>query len=299
MEIGLTAYGLVLVPALYMACFAGLAYTLLRALREGAESYAEVYAVDAARQFEDIFLFIPPRRILDLARVGAITAFIIAFLLLGDFRGSGGMVRGAVFGLIAGGLALNSPRLILVVLRRRRLQRFSLQLVDALLTMSNALRAGFSILQAFESVVKEGLNPIAQEFGVFLQQTRLGVRFEDALESLDRRVGSEDLTLMVTAIITARQTGGNLTEVFERIASTIRERMRVQGRIRSLTAQGRLQGLVVGAMPILLGFALTALDPQMMMAFFSSMPGMMMLVLIGILELIGALLIRKIVNIDV
>ncbi|MBN1670001.1 MAG: type II secretion system F family protein [Kiritimatiellae bacterium] len=299
METGLTTVGLIGLPLLYGACFVGLAYTLLRALREGAQSYAEVYAVDTARQFEDLFLFIPPRRIVDLTRVAAITFFIAAFLLAGDFQSVGGMVRGVVVGVLAAGAALISPRLIVRVLKARRLQRFNLQLVDALLTMSNALRAGFSILQAFESVVKERQNPIAQEFGVFLQQTRVGVRFEDALESLDKRVGSEDLTLMVVSIVTARQTGGNLTEVFEKIAATIRERMRIEGRIRSLTAQGRLQGIIVGATPLFLAFALTALDPQMMMAFFTSTIGISMLIVILILEAMGALVIRRIIRIDI
>lgn len=292
-------YQLIWIPALYAACFAGLAHALLQALKEGADSYAEVYAVDAAREFEDVFLFIPPKRILDLARVSAVTVFVLLFLLVGSFRTTHGMVRGGVLGAAAGGLALMSPKLVVQFLRRRRLARFSEQLVDGLLTMSNALKAGFSILQAFESVVQEGRNPIAQEFGVFLQQTRVGVRFEDALESLDKRVGSEDLTLMVVSIITARQTGGNLTEVFEQIAVTIRERMRIQGRIRSLTAQGRLQGIIVGAMPVILALAMTALDPVMMTTFFTSAVGIGLLVVVAVFELLGALVIRKIITIDV
>ena len=295
----ITQTGLYLIPVLYMVCFGGLAYTLASALREGSRSYADVYAVDAAREFEDLFLFIPPKRIADFARVASVLSFLLLFFLFGNFESRSGMTSGGFFGILGAVIALNAPRLILRILKRRRLERFNEQLVEALLSMSNALKAGFSILQSCESVVREGRNPIAQEFGLFLQQTRVGMRFEDAMEALEQRVGSEDLTLMVVAIETARQTGGNLTEVFERIAATIRERMRIEGRIRTLTAQGRLQGVIAGATPLLLALAMSALDPGMMHSFFSSPIGMGTLSAILVLELIGAFVIRKIVAIDV
>ena len=116
---------------------------------------------------------------------------------------------------------------------------------------------------------------------------------------MDQRVVSEDLTLMIIAIETARQTGGNLTEVFEKIAATIRERMRIQGRIRSLTAQGRLQGIIVGSMPLLLMLAMTGIDPIMMKAFFTSHAGWFMLGVVVVFEVLGALVIRKIIRIQV
>ena len=290
---------LVLIPLLYALCFAGLAYIIGLAINEGMEGYAHTYTAETARGFEDIFLFIPAKRLLDIARLSALAVFLLFFFLLGDFGSSGGLIRGGVFGLLAALAALNAPRVILHVLRQRRLQRFNLQLLDSLLNMSNALKAGFSILQTFETVVRERRNPIAQEFGMFLQQIRLGLRFEDALKQMDQRVGSEDLTLMIIAIETARQTGGNLTEVFEKIASTIRERMRIQGRIRSLTAQGRLQGIIVGCMPILLMVAMTAIDPIMMRNFFTSHLGWGLLGVVVVFEVLGALVIRKIISIQV
>lgn len=299
MDILITQWGRWLVPALFGVCFAGLGYVLVRALQEGAASYGETYEADTARQLEDIFLFIPPKRILDIARIAAAVAFIILFLATGSLASGTGILVGTVFGLAGAFGALNAPRLILRFLRLRRLQRFNEQLVEALVGMSNALKAGFSILQAFETIVKQGRNPIAQEFGVFLQQIRIGVRFEEALAQLATRVGSEDLTLMITAIEIARRTGGNLTEVFEKIASTIRERARIQGRIRSLTAMGRLQGLVVGAIPALLLLALSLLEPQMVRSFVTSIPGIAMLACVVLLEVAGALVIRKIINIEI
>ena len=280
---------------LFGLCFAGLAWVLGHALREAARSYDETYADDTARALDEIFLFIPPRQ----ARIAAVAAALTCFLVFGHFDSGRGWLIGLFFALLGGAAVLQAPKVVLQTLRRRRLQKFNEQLVDALSRMSNSLKAGFSILQAFESIVQEGQNPIAQEFGVFLHQTRVGVRFEEALRQLETRVGCEDLTLTVRAIEVARLTGGNLTDVFEKIAATIRERMRIEGRVRALTAQGRLQGIVVGAMPLLLLMAMTLIDPRMMHAFFGSPAGIALLVLVLVLEVAGALLIRKLIRIDV
>lgn len=288
-----------LVPTLFALCAALMGFVLLRALREAEESYASEYTADTARQFEDLFLFISPRQILVLSRMVAIMVGFLLFFFAGSMGSMAGLVRGAVMGVLGGSAALFLPRIILKILRVRRLERFNQQLVNALTGMSNALKAGFSIQQAFETVVQEGEAPIAQEFAMFLQQLRVGVSFEEALADMDRRIGSEDLTLMIQSIEIARQTGGNLTEVFDRIAATIRERQRVEGKIKSLTAQGKIQGNVVGAMPLVLGVALYVLDPQMMLTFIQSYIGMFVLFIVLLMEICGALMIRKIVSIDV
>lgn len=287
------------IPALFALCFGGLAYVLLEALREGTRQYEATYEADTARHLADMFLFIPPRRILDIARIAAAVAFLLGFLAAGDLTTGPGIALGAGVGFLAAAAALHAPRVGLRYLKARRLRLFNDQLVDALGTMSHALKAGFSILQAFESVVKQRRNPIAQEFGVFLQQTRVGLKFEDALAQLGERIGSEDLTLMISAIEIARRTGGNLTEVFDKIASTIRERARIEGRIQALTAMGRLQGLVVGAMPAILLVVLGLMEPRMIKSFVTSLPGILTLVVVVILEVIGALVIRHIVKIKV
>ncbi len=288
-----------LIPGLYLLCFGGLTYAFLLAVRAGAESYNHVYSEQTARQFADIFFFIPPRRIRDLAWTAATACFLVFFLLVGDFGSPAGLLRGLFLGLVMSGAALSLPRALLALLTQRRLKRFNEQLVDALMTMSSALRSGSSILQAFEHIGRQNLVPISQEFNLFLQQTRLGVTFEDALLNLERRVQSEDLALMVRSIEIARQTGGNLTEVFDKIAAVIRERVRIQARIRSLTSQGRMQGLVVGLLPLALVAALFLLDPVMMTSFFTSGAGILIGCLALLLEGVGALLIRKIVRIDI
>lgn len=286
-------------PALFALCAALMGYVLFCALRDAEESYASEYTSDTARQFEDLFLFISPAQMLLLSRLAGVMIFFLLFIMVGNMNSPAGLIRGSIAGLLGGMVALFIPRLLLKVLKERRLERFNNQLVNALTGMSNALKAGFSIQQAFESVVKEGEAPISQEFALFLQQLRVGVPFEEALGDMDTRMKSEDLTLMIQSIEIARQTGGNLTEVFDRIAEVIRERQRIEGKIKSLTAQGKIQGFVVGAMPFALGLALYLLDPQMMRAFITAPVGMIILAVVVVMEICGTLMIRKIVTIDV
>lgn len=288
-----------LICGLFMLTFSGLAYVFLQAVFSGAEAYAGRYSTDTARGFEDIFVFIPPRRIAEAGWAAAAAAFLAVFLLTANFGSTRAILVGLVLASAAAVGALQTPGLLLRFLKRRRLTRFNLQLVDTLLGMSNALRAGFSILQTFESVTKSGENPIAQEFDLFLQQTRVGVSFSEALRSLEDRVGSEDLSLVVQSIEIARQTGGNLTEIFDKISATIRERMRIEGRIRVLTAQGRLQGIVVGAMPLIIMIAMLLVDPELMKPFLQSGVGVTTMAAVAVLVACGALLIRKIVRIDI
>lgn len=184
-------------------------------------------------------------------------------------------------------------------LDERRRRKFNEQLPEALATMSNALRAGFSISQAFDSVVEQGEKPMCEEFAILQQQLRIGMSFEDALKSLTDRVGSDDLTLVTTALLISRRTGGNVTEIFDKISETIRGRMKIERKVRTLTAQGRMQGMLVSAMPFLLGIALTIMKPGMMVPFFCSFAGVVSVVVVLALIALGWLIIRKITKIDV
>ena len=289
----------IVIPLLFALSLGGLTSVLLRALYAGADVYSGTYSQETARGFEDLFLFIPPRRIAEAGWASGGAAFIVVFLLTTDLTTLPGVLIGLAAGTAAGALALRAPGAALRLLRRRRTARFNTQLAEALLGMSNALKAGFSIAQSFETVVQEGLSPIAQEFDVVLQETRIGVSFSDALANMERRVGSDDLSLVVSAIEAARRSGGNLTEIFDTIAGTIRERLRIEDRIRTLTAQGRLQGIVVGSMPVLILAVLLVIDPGLMLPFVRSTVGAVTLGIVAVMVALGAYFIRKIVNIDI
>ena len=286
-------------PALLGLSFGGFAFTIARAMGSGAGSYADSMSEETARQFEDLFLFIPAKRIREIGWAAAGAVFMLFAVPFFDLDNMVSTAAGLILGLVFGGLALMAPAKLVLVMREKRRQKFNIQLVDALGSMSNALRAGFSINQAFETVVQTGEKPISQEFGVMLQQMRVGMNFYDALQSLDKRVGSDDLTLVVTSIDIARRTGGNLTEIFDKISLTIRERMRIERRVLTLTAQGRLQGIIVACMPGILGGAMTFLKPDLMLPFFKSVNGMIAVGATALLIAGGWFFISKIIKIDV
>ena len=274
-------------------------YSGLHVFLDWYSAYEEQYVQRTEEDLYSMFSNLSPQRVLQwsLGCFGA--AFAVTLLVVGRFDSNLSIVLSLGFAIIMGLLATTLPRLMIKRGQVMRLQKFDLQLLDALLSMSNALKAGFSIIQAFESIVEEGKNPIAQEFDLFLRETRLGVKFEIASENMAKRMPSEDLNIVLAGIEVARQTGGNLTEVFDRLALVIRERMRVQGRIQSLTAQGRFQGWVVGLMPFGLAIVLYMMQPSMMESFVRAPAGIIAISAMLCFQALGFYIIRKIVTIDV
>jgi tight adherence protein B len=179
------------------------------------------------------------------------------------------------------------------------LTKFDNQLVDAMTLVANSLKAGMNLVQAFEMVTREMGPPIRQEFAYVLQENRLGKSITQAFEDMKARVPSQDLALTINAMNIAQETGGVLSEVFLKIADTIRERNRIRRRIDTLTAQGRLQGIVMSLMPWAIGGVLYLMDPAMMKPMFNTLAGQGVLVAIVVLEILGWLVIRKIINIDI
>jgi tight adherence protein B len=198
------------------------------------------------------------------------------------------------------------PRFWLNRRKAGRLGSFNKQLPDTITLIANALRAGSSFLQAIELVVRESRPPISTEFGRVIREVNLGLPFDQALENMVRRVRSDDLELMATAISIQHQVGGNLAEILDSIAYTIRERVRIQGEIRTLTAQQRLSGYVVGFLPIGLAAFLFIGAPGFMDPMFDNPPGILglpagviILFMGGFMMFIGFMIIRRIVDIEV
>ena len=211
-----------------------------------------------------------------------------------------------VFLLLGALLGFFLPRLWLGRRKSGRLNAFNKQLPDTITLLANALRAGSSFLQAIELVVRESRPPISTEFSRVIREVNLGLPFEQALENMVRRVKSDDLELMATAISIQHTVGGNLAEILDSIAYTIRERIRIKGEIKTLTAQQRLSGYVVGFLPIGLAGFLFVAAPNFMNAMFLNPPevlglpaGVVILIFGGFMMFIGFMLIRKIVDIEV
>ncbi len=210
------------------------------------------------------------------------------------------LISGSVlFSLIATMLGVYLPFFGLRAAKLKRLAKFNGQIGDALVIMSNSLRSGFSFLQAMDMVRKEIPNPIAKEFGAALQEMTWGTHTEEALNNMVTRVCSEDLELVVTAVLIQRQVGGNLAEVLDNIAGTIRERIRIKGEIRTLTAQGRISGLIIGLLPIVLTTIIFILNPEYIKLLFTSTPGLIMVFYAIMSQILGLAIIKKIVQIPV
>jgi tight adherence protein B len=202
--------------------------------------------------------------------------------------------------IIAGGIGLFLPRIYVASKQGSRLRQFENQLPDILSLWVNSLRSGYSVLQALEAISRESPEPAASELRRVVQEQQLGITLEQALDHLLNRMPSEDLDLIITAVNIQREVGGNLAEILEVIGHTIRERIKLKGEIRVLTAQGRITGLLIGGLPIVLALFLLMINPNYMNNLFQNRFCGWPLLGIG-LGLIGTgtAVIQKIVDIDI
>ena len=210
------------------------------------------------------------------------------------------MVKGGLLGAAVGGICgYCIPFLFLKIKTKRRAKAFNDQLGDTLILIANALRTGYSFMQAIEMVAREMLPPISAEFGRTLKEMNLGVPTETAMTNMARRVDSDDLDLVITAVLIQRQVGGNLAQVLDGIAGTIRERIRIKGEIKTLTAQGRMSGVIVSLLPVALLAALKMINPSYIDLLFTHPAGQMMLGAAVLGQVLGIVTIQKIVTIDI
>jgi tight adherence protein B len=203
--------------------------------------------------------------------------------------------------LTFGGLVLGFflPRFYVKYRQAKRLRTFSNQLGDAINLLANGLRSGYSLLQAMDAVAREMPPPISEEFQRVVREIGLGLSNERAMNNMLRRIPSDDLDLMITAINVQHEVGGNLAEILETISHTIRERIRIKGEIRVLTSQQMLSGYIVSFLPIGLGLILYAMNPNYMGRMFQEPCGWAMIAVGTISMTVGFIIIRKIVNIEV
>lgn len=201
--------------------------------------------------------------------------------------------------LIAGIGGWYLPVLVIKNKIKKRIKFLNEQLGDAITMISNSLKAGYSFFQAVDMVAEEMSGPISEEFSTLKKEVNLGLPTEKALENMALRVSSEDLELVVTAVMIQRQVGGNLAEVLDNITSTIRDRVKIKGEIKTLTAQGRMSGGVISLLPVILSGIIYLINPQQMSLLFTRPLGLVMIGMAVIMELTGIILIRKVVKIEI
>lgn len=216
-----------------------------------------------------------------------------ALLAVGGFLiGPIGLLLGAAGGWIA-------CRLFIRIKTSKRLAAFEVQLPDALQLISGALRTGFALNQAISAVVREGTEPVSSEFGRVLHETRLGADLEDALDELAQRMQSYDMELVVMAVRTAREVGGNLAEVLQTTVVTMRERVQLRGQVQTLTAEGRLSAKVLVCLPILMAGYLLLFKKAYLVPLYTTGIGIVLLAVGGTLLILGTVWLRRLTKIEV
>lgn len=194
---------------------------------------------------------------------------------------------------------LASPFLLLMFQRGRRVKQFNDALPDAIDMMSRALKAGHSVSSAIEVVAEQAREPVASEFREVFRKQNFGLPYREALIALADRVPSADLRFLVTAMMVQKETGGNLTEILDRTAYVIRERLRIYGEVKTKTAQGRLTGTILAALPVILGVIINTMNPGYAHPLIATPVGHKLLMLGAGLITVGSLLIQRIVRIEV
>jgi tight adherence protein B len=206
-----------------------------------------------------------------------------------------GVFNGLLFSFLAGVM----PWLILSRTQTKRREKIEDQLPDALVSMANSLRAGLTLPQAMGILTDNTSPPISDEFGLLLNEHRLGLTLDEAMTNMSERVASKNLDLVITSIQVARVAGGNLPQVFEDTAQAIREIGRLEAKISAMTAQGKMQAWVLGSLPIVMAFLIYKVDPKMISPLWEDPYGWGILFFVVVFEIVGVFFIRKILTVDV
>ncbi len=261
----------------------------MRAFSSALSDYRNTFTDTAGDNMADMFLFIDPARLFTFNLILLVVLPPLIWLATGD-------ILTALACLLA---LLILPKLVYGRLRKKRLDRFVAQLPDGLLMISGGLQAGASLSVAIQALVREQQPPLSQEFELFIREQKIGVEFNDALDHMEQRLPISEFQMITSALRISREVGGNLAEVLETLAETLRRKAMMEGKIDSLTSQGRMQGLVMSLLPVLLGVLLYFLEPEAMSQMFTTWYGFTVLGFIVVWEAIGFIIIRKVVAIDV
>ncbi|MET0151813.1 MAG: type II secretion system F family protein [Candidatus Binatia bacterium] len=278
-------------PLLYVIVFGSVAAIVWNLWSVSEVVFAEYRAVSVAQaeaSLADVYSTFSPERVFQLSLLAGGVIFILF-----------SMAINWVAGLLFGAAALMAPRMIFNILREKRRALVAEQLVDALGLLANSVRAGLTLPQAMEILVKEMKPPITQEFGRVLQEYRLGTDFDQAMLNMARRVESRDLDILVNAVMVTRRSGGNVGEIFQNIAATIRERIRIEGKVRALSATGNMQALVMSSMPFGIMVVLYFMQPEYIYQMFSTTLGLIALTVVIAMVVAAFFWIRWIMDIDI
>lgn len=257
-----------------------------------SKRYEEVHrerAERASHSLEDMFIWVNEKKLILVFGLSPIILGAVFFILFGKpFLIGAGFAVGFIL-----------PMFVIKILEKKRKKKFYSQLPDALTSLTQSLKAGLSFLQALEVITEELPPPISQEFALLVKEYKMGVALKQSFENLNKKMGSDELNLITTAILVASETGGNLTEIFGHLNENIRQKNRITDQLKTLTTQARLQGVILSALPIVFAILIFKINPDFFDQMVRADIGRLLLVWCVISELIGAIILNKLSRIEV
>lgn len=261
---------------------AGIVYFIGPALVQKWLERHKKKADSASEKLQEMFVFVKGKRLTAVFAILTASLAIFGFLFF--------KIIGAGIGVVIG---LIIPYFVIRVMAKRRQDKFLKQLIDSLMILSSSLKGGLTLLQSFEVLAEEMPAPMSQEFGLLVREVKVGVSLEEALERLLQRMPSDELNLLVSAVLVARETGGDLTKVFSKLVITLRDRSAVKEEVKTLTTQGRVQAIVMSLLPVFFAIWVYKVNPEHFDVMFESELGRFLVGLCIFLEIVGLLLMKK------
>lgn len=277
---------------IYLAVFAGAFYLtklIFPALRSGYWRWRKKRLDNITPKLDHMFLEIPLAKLMAIDILSPIISAVLGYALTRNVWIAAGF---AVAGLFI-------PIAVIKLLEAQRRRKFAGQIVDALLILSSSLKAGLSLLQAIGELVEEMPPPISQEFGLVLRQMQMGVALDEAMINLKKRMRLDELDMIVTALLVAREIGGDLTITFSKVINTIQERNKLLGRVKALCVQAKMQGIIMSILPIAFGMFVYKVNPGFFDIFLKDSFGRGLIIYAAFSEIMGIIFIRKFSRVDV
>jgi tight adherence protein B len=251
--------------------------------------YRDTFTTTATFNLSDMFMFMDARKLFMANVVALVILPLFVWLATGN----------PILGVGVLLLLIFLPRKAYAWMRQRRIDKIQAQLPDGLMMIASSMRAGLGFAPALESLARDLDPPLSQEFSLVLREQRMGIKPDEALGNFNQRVPIPDVTLFVSAVGISRDVGGNLAESMASLSDTLRRRLIMEGKVKALTAQGRLQGIVMALLPVSMVTFLTLAYPETMQPMFHTVIGWGVVALAGVMEFLGYKMCRKIMSIDV
>ena len=250
--------------------------------------YQQKFYLQVDKGLRDVVVMMDPGQVFTYTLLAALIVVPIVFFVVN-----------IVMALIVAAIILLAPTVVLKMMKKRRSDEFVEQLPDALAAISSSLRSGLNLVKAFQQVVKNQPQPLAQEFAQVLVEYRVGTDLNDSLDDLAKRIDRQDILLMNSAIKISRSVGGNLADTLETLSKTLREKSKVEGKIKALTSMGQAQGTLATFFPVFIGYVFYKIEPEAMSLLFISKLGWIWLGVMAFMAAMAYVMIRKIVNVDI